>query len=272
MSDWYDSLVKAIAKSPELARAIDIVAAGVKSIFGAENKAAMDLLLKGIDLFAKGIAFLAPYVVDGMKMISYSVIGTANVFFELSNAILEVAKTVGTWVQKSADTLMPYLKALQLAGGATGSLAGAAADALGAGAKNAAVDVQTLTILIRENSAAQLAFNVQAAKVIDNLDTAKQKMTDAAAAADQAAFATSRLGVSIKELQDATPQGRASAIADLNANVMALAQGGNFDYNERQAGRCRVERHASEGEGSPCSPGEYSEGCGHHEPGGGEVW
>ena len=60
MSDWYDSLVKAIAKSPELARAIDIVAAGVKSIFGAENKAAMDLLLKGIDLFAKGIAFLAP--------------------------------------------------------------------------------------------------------------------------------------------------------------------------------------------------------------------
>lgn len=93
IKNWFDKLSGAVAASPALARAVDAIGKALEDVFGGTSDAAIKAIVRGIEMFADGVAKAVPYIAEFFK-------GVREVFTFLSNhrEIIEVvAVAVGTY-------------------------------------------------------------------------------------------------------------------------------------------------------------------------------
>lgn len=69
VSDWFDNIAKAVAKSPAVTRAFDTIGDAIVKNFGGTASTAAETIVKWVEKFADGVSYYGPIVIEWVRKV-----------------------------------------------------------------------------------------------------------------------------------------------------------------------------------------------------------
>lgn len=206
VKNWTDEVASAVAKSPDISKMLDALGDGFKQVFGDSTKTMQEIIVEGINKFARAVTAAIPYVVsfaNGIKSIGQFIVDNKTI---IETGIQVVGAFAAGWVVWSV-------------GGAlvTGIVAGLAAVTTGITAITAAALANPFTAAAVAATAAGLAISYYANSQAD----AALATQVAGAKADAAAIATKRLATAHDDVKKAV-EAAAPPVTEMSKAAQSL--------------------------------------------------
>lgn len=197
VTEWIEKLEVAVATSPGMQNMLNAIKTGLQQAFGGDSKSLMDLIVNGVNEFAKSVTAAVPYVVSFVLAIK----DVWHAIEERSDLLINTAKVVGAfaaawavWTVGGALVVGIVDGFAAIASGITGMTAAMALNPLGAVAVAAAATALAITSYATAQANAALQTETAAAqlfvmnKAIDAGDKALIGLTPSAKNAADAAL------------------------------------------------------------------------------------
>lgn len=98
--EWEEGLSKAVASSADVNEALDAIGAAISAAFGYSSKSAMDLIVDGINAFARAVTATVPYLVsfgEGVKTVWTFLSNNKNVIVDITKITVAFGVAWAAW-------------------------------------------------------------------------------------------------------------------------------------------------------------------------------